>query len=102
MTDRPDPDELRRLMHALREPVGAFVIRLSLIEEEAVNEETREHLESMLASAHQMVKALSAITSCFGLEAGSATPLAILSNQERTISRPALKVSRRESSRQAG
>jgi len=68
-----------------------------------VSDETREHLESMLASVHKMVKTLRVITSRFGLEVGIATPLAILNDQQRTIPRAAIKVRHVDAgSRQAG
>src|SRR5688572_21117943 len=48
-------------MHALREPLGTVAIRLSLLDDEAMSDEAREHLEAMLASVHRMMKAMSAI-----------------------------------------
>lgn len=91
-------------MHALREPLGTVAIRLALLDDEAVSDAAREHLEAMLTSVHRMMKALSAITELFGLEAGSATPLAILTDQRRPVTRAPIKVRQHESdsSREAG
>jgi len=68
-------------MHALREPVGAFVINLSMLDDENLSTEGRERLEAMLANVQRMVEALTELTAGLGLERGSSTPLAMLSRQ---------------------
>jgi hypothetical protein len=78
----PTTDELRRLMHALREPVGALVINLSLLDNEDLSVEGQKRLDATLGNVQRMVEAIAALTGRFGLEGGSATPLAILSKQD--------------------
>jgi len=77
----PTTDELRRLMHALREPIGALVINLSLLDNEDLSASGRERLEATLGNVHRMVEAIADLTASFGLECGSSTPLAMLSKQ---------------------
>jgi hypothetical protein len=81
-------DETRKLLHALREPVGAFAIYVSLLDDEELTERARHHLDAMLVSVEHMTAALAAITSRFGLELGDSTPLAML-NQDRPSQRVA-------------
>jgi hypothetical protein len=83
----PNRNEIRGLLHALREPVGAFVIHLSLLDDEDLSEEARSHLEAMLVNVQRMVEALGDITSSFDLEAGSSTPLSVLIAQRQAIPR---------------
>jgi signal transduction histidine kinase len=78
----PEKDEMSRLLHDLREPLGAFVIYLALLDDEKLSDDGRKHLESMLGSVQRMVTAVGEIASSFGLEPGKSTPLAIL-NQDR-------------------
>lgn len=78
----PRIDEIRQLVHALREPIGAFVIHASLIEDEQLSDTAREHLIAMLSNVERMVGALAEITSRFGLELGDATPLAMITAGE--------------------
>jgi hypothetical protein len=80
--DPPGTDETRKLLHALREPVGAFAIHVSLLDDEELSARAQHHLDAMLISVERMTAALAAITSRFGLELGDSTPLAIL-NQDR-------------------
>jgi len=79
----PRTDEIRRLVHALREPIGAFVIHASLIEDDDLNDEAREHVRALLSNVERMVGALAAITSRFGLELGDSTPLALIADGSR-------------------
>jgi hypothetical protein len=37
----PQPNEIRRLLHALREPVGAFVIRIALLDDEKLSDDAQ-------------------------------------------------------------
>jgi hypothetical protein len=78
---RPETEEIRDLLHDLREPVGAFVIYLSLLDDEEVSPEARRHLEAMLASVKRMVEGLARITARFGIE--TATPLGIVAGRDR-------------------
>jgi hypothetical protein len=79
----PRADEIRRLLHALREPVGAFAINVALLDDEALNEAARQNVNAMLSNVQHMTKALAAITKAFRLEVGDATPLAIPSQNGR-------------------
>lgn len=79
----PTTDEIRRLMHALREPVGALVINLSLLDNEGLTPAARERLDAALGNVQRMVEAIATITARFGLECGSSTPLAMLNKQDR-------------------
>jgi hypothetical protein len=75
----PSTDEIGQLLHDLREPIGAFVIYLSLLDNEVLSAEGRHHLEAMLGNVQRMVKVVADLAAGFGLERGSSTPLAILS-----------------------
>ena len=77
----PDTDQTRRLLHALREPVGAFAIYIALLDDEDLSAGARSHVDAMLVNVEHMMKALTAITSAFSLEVGDSTPLALLSKQ---------------------
>ena len=68
-------------MHALREPTGALVINLSLLDNESLSAEGRQHLDATLGNVQRLVDAIAAITARFGLECGSSTPLAMLNKQ---------------------
>ena len=83
----PNRNEIRRLLHALREPVSAFAIHVALIDDRDLNEDARSSLDAMLTQVEHMTKALAAITKAFGLELDDSTPLAMLS---RTRERPRL------------
>ena len=74
----PKADEIRRLLHALREPVGAFAINVALLDDEALNEAERQKINAMLSNVERMTKALAAITKAFGLEVGDSTPLSLI------------------------
>ena len=76
----PSTDEIRDLLHEVREPIGALVIYLSLLDNEALSAEGRHHLEAMLGNVQRMVKGVAGLVEGFGLERGSATPLAILTS----------------------
>jgi hypothetical protein len=78
----PTTDEIRRLMHALREPVGALVINLSLLDNERLSAEGRQRLDASLSNVHRMVEAIAEMTARFGLECGSSTPLAMVSKSD--------------------
>jgi len=78
-------DEMRRLLHRLREPLGAFAIRLTLIDDAALDEDSRAHVDAMLAEVQRMTHALEAITARFGLEVGDCTPLAIIQRESRRL-----------------
>ena len=82
----PKIDEIRRLLHALREPVSAFSIYLSLLDNGDLGASRRPHLDAMHANVEHMSKALAEITSAFGLEVGGSTPLAVLS-EDRSSNR---------------
>lgn len=71
--------DLRRQVHALREPLGSLVIRLALLDDEIHTDAGQQHIDSMLASVQRMVAALAEITATLCLELGDSTPLAILS-----------------------
>jgi signal transduction histidine kinase len=79
--ERPKPNELRALIHALREPVGSFVIRLALLDDEELSDDAQEHIDAMLSSVQRMIRALTEMTSRFELDRGESTPLAILSDE---------------------
>ena len=83
----PRTDEIRRLVHALREPVGAFVIHVSMIEDEQLTDDVREHVQAMLSNVERMVGALADITSRFGLELGDTTPLSLIASEDFRESR---------------
>ena len=83
----PRTDEIRRLVHALREPVGAFVIHVSMIEDERLSDDAREHVAAMLSSVERMVGALADLTSRLGLEIGDTTPLSLIASEDRRASR---------------
>jgi len=75
----PKHDEICRLVHALREPVGAFSIHLTLLDDGKLSENGHKQLDAMLGNVERMAAALSDITKAFGLETVNSTPLAILS-----------------------
>jgi hypothetical protein len=79
----PKADEIRRLLHALREPVGAFAINVALLDDEALNEAARQRMNAMLSNVERMAKALAAITQAFGLEVGDSTPLSLINGNGR-------------------
>ena len=79
----PTQDEVRRLLHAMREAVGAFVIRVALLEDQDLSESGRTTRDAMLHDVERMARALRAMTDAFGLEMHGATPLAML-NPRRT------------------
>ena len=79
----PKADEIRRLLHALREPVGAFAINVALLDDETLNEAAREKMNVMLSNVERMTKAMAAITKAFGLEAGDSTPLSLIHGNGR-------------------
>jgi len=62
-------------MHALREAVGAFVLRVALLEDADLSEDARNTRDAMLGDVERMVRALRAMTDAFGLELRSPTPL---------------------------
>jgi hypothetical protein len=97
----PRTDEIRRLVHALREPVGAFVIHVSMIEDERLSDDVREHVAAMLSSVERMVGALADITSRFGLELGDATPLSMIASEDRRASGAARAADQRRPSRRS-
>ena len=70
-------------MHALREPIGAFVIHVSMIEDERLSEDVREHVAAMLTNVQRMIDALAHLTARFGLELGDSTPLSLIAAQHR-------------------
>jgi hypothetical protein len=74
---RPGNEEIARLLHELREPMGAFVIYLALLDDEPLSEDGKRHLDTMLGNVQRMVATIGKIASSFGLE--KSTPLAILS-----------------------
>jgi hypothetical protein len=74
----PTPDEVRRLMHAMREAVGAFVLRVALLEDADLSESARDTRDAMLHDVERMSRALRAMTEAFGLEHHGSTPLAML------------------------
>jgi len=76
-------DDLRQLLHALREPVGAFAIKLALLDDEQLSDDARRCINQMLSEVERMAEAISAISSHFRLEVGDATPLAIISQNGR-------------------
>jgi hypothetical protein len=76
-------DELRRLLHRLREPLGAFAIRLTLLDDATMDDAARAHVDAMLAEVQRMTRAVEAITARFGLEVGDSTPLAIIHRESR-------------------
>ena len=80
----PSKDEILRLLHALREPMGAFFIHLALLDDEPLSENGRERLDAMFGNVERMAAALGEITARFGLEVGEATPLAIVNSDRRS------------------
>jgi hypothetical protein len=79
----PTQDEVRRLMHAMREAVGAFVIRVALLEDRDLSESARTTRDEMLHDVERMTRALRAMTEAFGLERGPSTPLSMLNTPPR-------------------
>ena len=79
----PKADEIRRLLHDLREPVGAFAINVALLDGEALNEAARQKMNAMLSNVERMSKALAALTKAFGLEAGDSTHLPLIKGNGR-------------------
>jgi hypothetical protein len=77
----PTKEELSRLLHDLREPIGAFVIYLALLDDEELSSDGRKHLEAMLRNVERMVASIDVVASTFGLE--RSTPLALVSQHER-------------------
>ena len=65
----PEPNDLLRLIHELREPLGSFAIRLSLLETMNLTKDARKQLDAMRASIERMAKAVTDIASAFGLDA---------------------------------
>jgi hypothetical protein len=74
---------LRRILHDLRDPVGAFVIHLSMLDDRGLDEDVQRHVDAMLGAVQRMVGALADLTAQFELERGKSTPLAIL-NRDRS------------------
>jgi hypothetical protein len=64
----PRTDQIRRLMHALREPVGAFAINLSLLADDDLNGQARKRVATMKTNVRRMTEALSEIAAAFDLE----------------------------------
>jgi|SoiMethySBSTD1v2_1073268.scaffolds.fasta_scaffold1080010_1 hypothetical protein len=62
--------DVRRMMHALREPVSAFAINLSLLKNDDLSQEARTRVDAMRRSVERMNEALSELTEKFGLEVG--------------------------------
>ena len=77
----PTQNEARRLMHAMREAVGAFVIRVALLEDQDLSESARTTRDAMLHDVERMARALCAMTDAFGLEMDGSTPLAMLNSR---------------------
>jgi hypothetical protein len=82
----PKADEIRRLLHALREPVGAFAINVALLDDQALNEAERQKMNAMISNIERMTNALAAITKAFGLEVGDSTPLPLINGNGRATS----------------
>ena len=74
----PTPAEVRRLMHALREAVGAFVLRVALFQNEDLSASGRTTRDAMLADVERMRRALRAMTDAFGLELDGPAPVHLL------------------------
>jgi hypothetical protein len=66
-------DNLRRLMHELRESVGAFAIHLSKLADGTLDSDGRDRIDKMRANARQMDKALAEIVILFGLDTHEAS-----------------------------
>jgi signal transduction histidine kinase len=69
-----DAAELRRLLHELREPLGAFAIYVALLEGEEITTAAQAHLKAMHGNVERMTAALNAID--FALENGASRPSA--------------------------
>jgi hypothetical protein len=82
----PRADEIRRLLHALREPVGAFAINVALLDDEALEPAARQRLNAMISNVERMTNALAAITKAFRLEVGDSTPLPLINGNGRDTS----------------
>jgi len=79
-----DNAEIAHLLHELREPVGAFVIYLALLDDEEVGKEARKHLDSMRTNVQRMVGAIADIASGFGLEGdGNSAPVRVTGHDRR-------------------
>ncbi|HEV8246972.1 MAG TPA: hypothetical protein VGP93_14440 [Polyangiaceae bacterium] len=76
----PTNDEIIRLLHDLRDPLGSFAIRLSLLDETPMSDDARRHLAEMHKSFKRMTHALATITTAFALDTES-IPLAIGKNR---------------------
>ena len=67
-----DSPELHHLLHELREPVGAFAIRLSMLDDEEMSTAAQAHLKSMHENVQRMTVALDALN--FALDNGHFPP----------------------------
>jgi hypothetical protein len=68
----PDIAEIRRLLHALREPLGAFVIHLELLDREELSVAGRSELKTMRANMERATKVFEDLD--FVMENGHAEP----------------------------
>ena len=80
----PNSDGFGRLLHDLREPIGAFIIYLSLLENEELSADGRRHLEAMVRNARRMAKMIGDFAEALGLEGDGSGPHAIVSEHRRT------------------
>ena len=60
----------------MSEPIGAFAIRVSLLDDEPLTPYGRRQLEAMRVDAKRMTDALARISARFQLEVGECTSLA--------------------------
>jgi signal transduction histidine kinase len=80
----PNTDGIDRLLHDLREPIGAFIIYLSLLENEELSADGRRHVEAMVRNARRLAKMIGDITEALGFEGNGSTSNAILSEKRGT------------------
>jgi len=68
----PESDEIRRLLHVLREPLGAFSIELGLLDTESMTTADQARVKRMRVEMERASKALTAID--FVVQNGHASP----------------------------
>ena len=66
-----DPRDLRRIVHELRQPLGAIANRAYLLEDEPLSAEGRKHLAALDADVKRLAKQLEELTAAFDSDPGS-------------------------------
>jgi hypothetical protein len=68
----PESDEIRRLLHVLREPLGAFSIELGLFDTQSMTTADQTRVKRMRVEMERATKALTEID--FVMQNGHASP----------------------------